>query len=61
MEKLEIIFEEAFYLSDFVSLNLFMLDCRRFNKTILNMINEIKQFITDYFKALNQKENRRFA
>lgn len=61
MEKLQNVIDESFFLADFVRLNLFMLDCRRLNKVIVNLINEIKHFVTDYFKALNQKENRRFV
>lgn len=61
MEKLQSVIDESFFLADFVRLNLFMLDCRRLNKVIVNLINEIKHFVTDYFKALNQKENRRFV
>lgn len=61
MEKLQNVIDESFFLADFVPLNLFMLDCRRLNKVIVNLINEIKHFVTDYFKALNQKENRRLV
>lgn len=59
MEKIKAVIDEAFFLTDFVPLNLFMLDCRRLNKVIINLMYEIKEFVTDYFKALNQKENRR--
>lgn len=38
-----------------------MLDCRRLNKVIVNLIHEIKHFVTDYFIALNQKDNRRLV
>lgn len=61
MENLQNVIDESFFLADFVPLNLFMLDCRRMNKVIVNLINEIKHFVTDYFKALNQKENRRLV
>lgn len=61
MGKLQNVIDESFFLADFVPLNLFMLDCRRLNKVIVNLINEIKHFVTDYFKALNQKENRRLV
>lgn len=61
MEKLQNVVDESFFLADFVPLNLFMLDCRRLNKVIVNLINEIKHFVTDFFKALNQKENRRLV
>lgn len=53
------VIDESFFLTDFVPLNLFMLDCRSMNKVIVTLLREIKHFVTDYFKALNQKENRR--
>lgn len=59
MEKVNDVIDESFFLMDFVALNLFMLDCRRLNKVIVMQLHEIKYFVTDYFKALNQKENRR--
>lgn len=61
MEKINAVIDEAFFLTDFVPLNLFMLDCRRLNKVITNLMYEIREFVTDYFKALNQKENRRYC
>lgn len=61
MEKLKAVIDEGFFLTDFIPLNLFMLDCRRLNKVIISLMYEIKEFVTDYFKALNQKENRRYA
>lgn len=59
MEKLNAVIDESFYLADYVALNLFMLDCRSLNKVIVTLLYEIRNFVTDYFKALNQKENRR--
>lgn len=59
MEKVDAAIDESFFLMDFVALNLFMLDCQRLNKVIVMQLYEIRQFVTDYFKALNQKENRR--
>lgn len=59
METVSAVIDESFFLMDFVALNLFMLDCRRLNKVIVMQLYEIKHFVTDYFKALNQKENRR--
>lgn len=59
MEKLNAVLDESFYLADYVALNLFMLDCRCLNKVIVTLLYEIRNFVTDYFKALNQKENRR--
>lgn len=61
MEKLNGIVEECFYLRDFVKFNLFMLDCRRVNRVLISLLREIQDLVTDYFKALNQKENRRFV
>lgn len=61
MEKLQNVINESFLLPNFVPLNLFMLDCRRLNKVIVSLTNEIKDFVTDYFKALNLRENRRFV
>ena len=59
MQKLNGIIEECFLLTDFVPLNLFMLDCRRINRVLIKLVQEIKEFVTDYFKALNQRDNRR--
>lgn len=59
MEKVSAVIDESFFLMDFVALNLFMLDCRRLKKVIVMQLYKIKHFVTDYFKALNQKENRR--
>lgn len=61
MEKVDAVIEESFSLADYVALNLFMLDCRCLNKVIVTLLHEIKNFVTDYFKALNQKENRRYV
>lgn len=59
MERLNRVADEAFFLSDFVGLNLFMLDCRRVNRVLIKLVREVQQCVTNYFKALNQKENRR--
>lgn len=59
MERLNEVVEECFFLTDFVQLNLFMLDCRRVNRVLINLVREVQDFVTNYFKALNQKENRR--
>lgn len=61
MEKVDAVIDESFFLADYVALNLFMLDCRSLNKVIVTLLHEIKNFVTDYFKALNQKENRRYV
>lgn len=61
MEKVDAVIDECFFLADFVALNLFMLDCRCLNQVISTLLHEIKDFVTDYFKALNQKENRRYV
>lgn len=61
MEKVDAVIKECFFLADFVGLNLFMLDCRFLNQVISTLLHEIKEFVTDYFKALNQKDNRRYV
>lgn len=61
MERLNEVANEAFYLSDFVGMNLFMLDCRRVNRVLIKLVREVQQSVTNYFKAANQKENRRFV
>lgn len=61
MEKVNAVIDESFFLADYVALNLFMLDCRSLNKVIVTLLHDIKNFVTDYFKALNQKENRRYV
>lgn len=61
MEKVKAVVDESFFLPDYVALNLFMLDCRSLNKVIAILLCEIKAFVTDYFKASNQKENRRYV
>lgn len=59
MAKLKAVIDECFFLTDFVPLNLFMLDCRRVNRVLINLMRDVSGFVTNYFKALNQKENRR--
>lgn len=59
MEKLNALIDEGFFLMDYVPLNLFMVDCRRINRVLIDLVRNVKEFVTDYFKALNQKENRR--
>lgn len=59
MAKLNGVIDECFFLMDYVPLNLFMLDCRRINRVLAELVRDVKEFVTDYFKALNQKENRR--
>lgn len=61
MERLDSVAKEAYFLADFVSLNMFMLDCRRVNRVLINMVREVQQVVTNYYKAKNQKENRRFV
>lgn len=60
MKKLNAVIKECFFLTDFVPLNLFMLDCRRANRVLINLLREVQECVTNYFKALNQKENRRY-
>lgn len=59
MEKLNAVARECYFLSDFVPLNLMMLDCRRVNRVLINMVHEVQEAVTNYFQALNTKENRR--
>lgn len=59
MEKLNEVAKECYFLTDFVPLNLFMLDCRRVNRVLIKLVREVQACATNYFKALNQKENRR--
>lgn len=59
MDKLHAVANECFFLADFVPLNLVMLDCRRVNRILINMVHEVQEAVTNYFKALTIKENRR--
>lgn len=59
MAKLKAVADECFFLADFVPLNLMTLDCRRVNRILINMVHEVQEAVTNYFKALTIKENRR--
>lgn len=61
MEKLNAVAKECYFLADFVPLNLMMLDCRHVNRMLINMVHEVRESVTNYFKALNNKENRRYS
>lgn len=52
---------EAYYLRNYVPLNMFMLDNRKVNKVLVNMINDMKNFVTDYFRTKNLVENRKLC
>lgn len=61
MEKLNAVAKECYFVPDFVPLNLMMLDCRQVNRMLINMVHEVQESVTNYFKALNTKENRRYG
>lgn len=61
MQKLNSAAREIHFLRDFVPLNLLMLDCRRVNRVLIGMVREVQEVVTDYFKALVTKENRRYV
>lgn len=59
MEKFHQLIVGIYFLKEFVPLNLFMLDNRRVNRTLANLVSELKDFITNYYLTQNQVENRR--
>lgn len=61
MNTLNELVYEAYYLRNYVPLNLFMLDNRNVNQVLVNMINDMKRFITDYFRTKNMVENRKLC
>ena len=52
---------EAYYLRSYVPLNLFLLDNRNVNQVLVNIINDMKNFVTDYFRTKNLVENRKLC
>lgn len=52
---------EAYYLRNYVPLNMFMLDNRKVNQVLVKMINDMKNFVTDYFRTKNLVENRKLC
>lgn len=44
---------------DFISLNMFMMDMRSVNKSLVVLIKDLKEYISNYFKAMNIKINKR--
>lgn len=52
---------EAYYLRSYVPLNMFMLDNRQVNQVLVNMINDMKNFVTDFFRTKNLVENRKLC
>lgn len=61
MEHFKELLYEAYYLRSYVPLNMFMLDNRNVNKVLVNMVNGMKDFITDYFRTKNLVENRKYV
>lgn len=61
MDTLNELVYEAFYLRSYVPLNMFMLDNRKVNQVLVNMINDMKNFVADYFKFKNLVENRKLC
>lgn len=61
MDTLNELVYEAYYLRKFIPLNMFMLDNRNVNQVLVNMINDMKNFITDYFRTKNLVENRKLC
>uniref|UniRef100_A0A336M3T0 CSON009294 protein n=1 Tax=Culicoides sonorensis TaxID=179676 RepID=A0A336M3T0_CULSO len=61
MEKFNKLLQGIYFLRDYIPLNLFMLDNRRVNRILEKLVNELKNFVTNYFVTLNQVENRRIC
>ncbi|XP_030372078.1 dynein heavy chain 3, axonemal [Scaptodrosophila lebanonensis] len=58
MKKLRAVSDTTYYLRDFIPLNMFMLDNRHVKASIRMYVQEIYDFIIDFYKALNLNENR---
>ncbi|XP_059216601.1 dynein axonemal heavy chain 3 isoform X2 [Stomoxys calcitrans] len=58
MKRLRSIIEETYVLRDFVPLNLFMLDNRHVKQSIVMLVQQIYDFIIDFYMAVNLNENR---
>lgn len=52
---------ESYFLRNYVPLNMFMLDNRNVNQVLVTMINDMKNFVTDYFRTKNLVENRKLC
>ncbi|XP_055840841.1 dynein axonemal heavy chain 3 isoform X1 [Episyrphus balteatus] len=61
MGKLKELVEGTYFLKDFVSLNMFMLDNRHVNQALGMLVQDVIDFITNYFMTLNLNENRRIC
>lgn len=61
MEQFNDLLFSTYYLRSFIPLNMFMIDNRKVNQVLENMINEMKNFVTNYFKTKNQVENRKLC
>ncbi|XP_037908989.1 dynein heavy chain 3, axonemal [Hermetia illucens] len=61
MKKMRVLLQGTYFIRDFVPLNMFMLDNRHTNATLAMLVQEIIDFTTNYFKILNQNENRRIC
>lgn len=58
MKKLTAIIEETYILRDFIPLNLFMLDNRHVKRSVAMLVQNIYDFIIDFYMAVNLNENR---
>ncbi|XP_036337485.1 ammonium transporter Rh type B-A-like [Rhagoletis pomonella] len=58
MRRLRGIIHSTYILRDFIPLNLFMLDNRHVKNTILMLVQQVYDFVIDYYKAVNINENR---
>ncbi|KAM7358170.1 dynein axonemal heavy chain 3-like [Cochliomyia hominivorax] len=58
MKKLRSIIEETYILRDFIPLNLFMLDNRHVKQSVAMLVQNIYDFIIDFYMAVNLNENR---
>ncbi|XP_035775701.1 dynein heavy chain 3, axonemal-like [Anopheles albimanus] len=61
VQKFTELLNGIYYLRDFIPLNLFMLDNSRLNKVLEKLVNDLKNFVINYFITLNQVENRRIC
>ncbi|XP_036337484.1 uncharacterized protein LOC118747541 [Rhagoletis pomonella] len=58
MRRLRGIIHSTYILRDFIPLNLFMLDNRHVKNTIVMLVQQVYDFVIDYYKAVNINENR---
>uniref|UniRef100_A0A182XBB4 AAA+ ATPase domain-containing protein n=1 Tax=Anopheles quadriannulatus TaxID=34691 RepID=A0A182XBB4_ANOQN len=61
VQKFTDLLNGIYYLRDFIPLNLFMLDNSRLNKVLEKLVNDLKNFVINYFITLNQVDNRRIC